>query len=46
MNADNGGASEGLERNALSTAGIVFLVLAAVTPMAAVVGVVPLGVLL
>jgi amino acid transporter len=36
----------GLERDALGTTGIVFLVLAAVTPMAAVVGVVPLGILL
>jgi amino acid transporter len=35
-----------LEQNALGTTSIVFLVLAAVTPMAAVVGVVPLGILL
>jgi amino acid transporter len=46
MTADDGAAPDSLERNALSTAGIVFLVLAAVTPMAAIVGVVPLGVLL
>jgi amino acid transporter len=46
MTAENGAAPDRLGRNALSTAGIVFLVLAAVTPMAAVVGVVPLGVLL
>jgi amino acid transporter len=44
--ASPNGAHDRLERNALSTAGIVFLVLAAVTPMAAVVGVVPLGVAL
>lgn len=46
MTGENGSGSGGLERNALGTAGIVFLVLAAVTPMAAVVGVVPLGILL
>jgi amino acid transporter len=46
MTTDNGAAPDGLEQGALSTAAIVFLVLAAVTPMAAVVGVVPLGVLL
>jgi amino acid transporter len=46
MATESGSAPNTLERNALSTSGIVFLVLAAVTPMAAVVGVVPLGVLL
>ena len=46
MSDQQGTAPAGLERNALGTTGIVFLVLAAVTPMAAVVGVVPLGILL
>ena len=46
MTVENGSPKDGLERNALGTASIVFLVLAAVTPMAAVVGVVPLGVFL
>ena len=46
MTVENGSPKDGLERNALGTASIVFLVLAAVTPMAAVVAVVPLGVFL
>lgn len=46
MTVENGSPKDGLERNALGTAQIVFLVLAAVTPMAAVVAVVPLGVFL